>query len=101
MSAPVLTTWSLSNPAAAGLKKKRVLLIDDVFTTGATLRAATAALKSAGVAKVSALTLARVDGRAPAAMNLDTDFSSTGLAPLGRALAENDARRKVSAGSGA
>jgi ComF family protein len=79
---------------------KRVLLIDDVFTTGATLRAATAALKSAGVAKVSALTLARVDGRTPAAMNLDTDFSSTGLAPLGRALTESDARRKVSAGSG-
>jgi ComF family protein len=79
---------------------KRVLLIDDVFTTGASLRTATAALKSAGVARVSALTLARVDGRAPAAMNLDTDFSSIGLAPLGRALAENDVRRKVSAGSG-
>jgi CheY-like chemotaxis protein len=28
MSAPTLTTWSLTNPAAAGLKKKRVLLID-------------------------------------------------------------------------
>jgi adenine/guanine phosphoribosyltransferase-like PRPP-binding protein len=38
-------------------------LIDDVFTTGATLRAATAALKAAGVAHVSALTLARVDRR--------------------------------------
>ena len=28
MSAPTLTTWSLSNPAAAALKKKRVLLVD-------------------------------------------------------------------------
>jgi ComF family protein len=43
---------------------KRVLLIDDVFTTGATLRAAAQALKNAGVAAVSVLTLARVDRRA-------------------------------------
>jgi orotate phosphoribosyltransferase len=42
---------------------KRVLVIDDVFTTGATLRAAAAALKSAGAAYVCALTLARVDRR--------------------------------------
>jgi len=43
---------------------KRVLLVDDVFTTGATLRAAAAALKKAGAVHVSALTLARVDRRA-------------------------------------
>jgi ComF family protein len=43
------------------LAGKRVLVIDDVFTTGATLRAAAAVLKSAGAAHVSALTLARVD----------------------------------------
>jgi ComF family protein len=42
---------------------KRVLLIDDVFTTGATLRTAAAALKAAGAAHVSALALARVDRR--------------------------------------
>ncbi len=42
---------------------RRVLLIDDVFTTGATLGAAAETLKAAGAAHVSVLTLARVDRR--------------------------------------
>jgi ComF family protein len=50
----------------AELARKRVLLVDDVFTTGATLRAAAEALKKAGVKRVIALTLARVDARSPA-----------------------------------
>ena len=45
---------------------KSILLIDDVFTTGATLRTAAGALKTAGAGRVTALTLARVDHRAPA-----------------------------------
>lgn len=40
---------------------KRVLVIDDVFTTGSTLKAAAAALKMAGARHVSALALARAD----------------------------------------
>ncbi|MDQ2843102.1 MAG: hypothetical protein M3Y72_19090 [Acidobacteriota bacterium] len=42
---------------------RRILLVDDVFTTGSTLRAASEALKSAGAVHVSVLTLARVDRR--------------------------------------
>ncbi|MCC6745141.1 MAG: ComF family protein [Acidobacteria bacterium] len=39
---------------------RRLLLVDDVFTTGATLGACAGALRSAGAARVVALTAARV-----------------------------------------
>jgi ComF family protein len=42
------------------LRGKRVLLIDDVFTTGSTIEACARALKRAGATRVLVLTLARV-----------------------------------------
>jgi ComF family protein len=54
----------------------RVLLVDDVFTTGATLDACSRALKGAGAARVVGLTVARTMPRssAPEAGLLDQDF---------------------------
>jgi ComF family protein len=45
--------------AAVGVGGLRLVLVDDVFTTGATLAAAAAALMSAGAVQVEAVTFAR------------------------------------------
>ena len=49
--------FEVSDPAA--VTQKHVLLIDDIFTTGATARAAALALSTAGAASVWVATLAR------------------------------------------
>ena len=48
---------------AHGVQGTRILLIDDVTTTGATAASCAAALKQAGARRVSLLTVARVDRR--------------------------------------
>jgi len=49
------------------VRNRRVLLVDDVMTTGATIRACARTLKAAGAAYVAVLTIARADRRqAPA-----------------------------------
>lgn len=60
----------------AQVDKLRLLLVDDVFTTGATLDACSRALKGAGAARVVGLTVARalLQSSAPEAGLTDQDF---------------------------
>ena len=61
-----LTPASWPGEARAALFGRMVLLVDDVYTTGATVKAATRTLLAAGAGGVSVLTFARVlpgDGR--------------------------------------
>ena len=44
----------------SGIEQKTILLVDDIFTTGATLNECTSVLKKAGAADVKVFTLARV-----------------------------------------
>jgi ComF family protein len=53
------TAFAPTRGGARRIRDKRVLLVDDVITTGATLEACTHALKDAGALEVDCLALAR------------------------------------------
>jgi len=57
----VKNSFAVPDPGRVG--GRCLLLIDDVLTTGATLNAASGALKQAGAARIAILTLARPDRR--------------------------------------
>lgn len=56
----VVRAFALAEKRKARILGKRVVLVDDVLTTGATVGACTKALLKAGAASVSVVTLARV-----------------------------------------
>jgi ComF family protein len=56
----VLGAFKMSPKHRMAIRGKRVLLIDDVLTTGATVAACSRVLKRAGATQVMVLTLARV-----------------------------------------
>ena len=56
----VARAFTVSDAQKHRVVGRRILLVDDVLTTGATLNACAKALKRAGAATVSAVTLARV-----------------------------------------
>lgn len=52
--------FSVEKAARAKVKAKRIVLVDDVLTTGATANACARVLRRAGAARIDVLTLARV-----------------------------------------
>jgi ComF family protein len=62
--------------AGRGLEGRRILLVDDVMTTGSTAAACAAALKRGGAARVALFTIARVDRRMEAGPARVAHFSN-------------------------
>lgn len=64
-AANVAGAFAVADPAQ--IKGRRILLVDDVMTTGATLRAAAEALAQAGAGEIRSVTVCKA-GRPPSAM---------------------------------
>ena len=60
-------------PRHTTIESRRVLLVDDVMTTGSTAAACARTLKNAGAARVALLTIARVDRRMDFTLMAATD----------------------------
>jgi len=67
--------FTVSDPAAVNLR--HVLIVDDIFTTGATARAAAKALIEAGAASVWVATLARAGGLRVSRRSASARFDNT------------------------
>ena len=62
-STNVAQVFAVHPEERARLRGRRVWLVDDIYTSGATLRSCAQALRSAGATKVGALVLGRVEAR--------------------------------------
>ncbi len=74
----VAGAFAVAPGAAAQIEGRRLLLIDDVMTSGATLDEASKVLRRAKPQKISVLTLARVLRATPYDGNVEEEFSAHG-----------------------